>query len=86
MLSDVQVCYFSTLHLHMPFPVQCDLTYQAHTVPVYCKLDAIITHVVVYLEFYWCIVLFIYICTYFAFVSSFNFLNNLKSNINLKSV
>jgi len=84
MLSDVHVCYFSTLHLHIPLPVHCDLTYRALTVPVYCKLDAIVTHVVVYLEFYWCSVL--YICTYFAFISSFNFLNNLKSNINLKSV
>jgi len=52
------------------------------------KVDAIVTRVVVYLELYRCSVLYIYIyiyiCTYFAFISSFNFLNNLKSNINFK--
>jgi hypothetical protein len=44
MLSAVHICYYSTLHLHIPLPVYCDLlTYRARTVPVHCKLGVIFT-------------------------------------------
>jgi len=48
--------YTSTYHYQYT-----DLTYRAHTVPVHCKLDVTVTHVVLYLELYWCSIMYMYI-------------------------